>query len=215
MTKRQEPWPTCSTPGCRSVVSRDPATDRGPAPDGLCQGHRRLSADIAALPDKEVHNTDEAVVPEEPAVPVPIDSLRDALRGAIRTTEVSDLINAMLLDALRASKKVWHDCPHCRRRSTVALPDLATRVGAITKLLEAAGERLKDSVEEEWSVERRAIEDRQRALRKVAGAALDEEINRLSAQLGVEPGSRTSPKYDGFSTEDLSRFALRLEKETK
>jgi hypothetical protein len=209
-------WPLCSwEAGCRSVARRDPETDKGPSPDLLCAAHARIAAEIAALPEQgeEVHTEELAI--DEPPIPVAIESLRDALRGAVQTTEVAALMESMLLDALRASKMVWHSCPHCKRRSTVQLADLATRVGAITKLLEVLEGRLKDGVESEWDAERRAIEKRQQDLQRLHGIELDAEIERLSEQLGADSNSRHDQRYDKHSTEDLLRFVQRLEGETK
>jgi len=62
-------------------------------------------------------------VSTETASPVAIESLRDALRGAVHTEEVAALIESMLLDALRATKDIYTTCPSCKHRHPVPLPD--------------------------------------------------------------------------------------------
>jgi hypothetical protein len=61
----------------------------------------------------------------------------------VLTSEVGDLITDLLLDGLRPSRDVYATCPHCSHRFPHSLPDLSTRIGAATKLIEEVEGKLK------------------------------------------------------------------------
>jgi hypothetical protein len=94
-----------------------------------------------------------------------IESLRDSLRTGLVTEETSALMREILVDALSASRNISTNCPSCHHRHDVLLPDLNTRVTAVTKLLE----QLEGRISEVQTVEERREERGAAALLKGAG----------------------------------------------
>lgn len=185
MSKRAE-WPRCSDCGnaVRDVQGDYPGK-RIPEPDGKCSAHR--SQDTAYVAPELVHIADASEEPdvtldETPAVVERIESLRDAMRGDLLTGEVASLIREQLLDALRAVKQQWTTCPHCQKRHSVPLADLATRINAASKLIEEVDGKLAAQQETaESALDRKAT----RLVRNRSDMS-DEDLARVIAQLEEE-----------------------------
>jgi hypothetical protein len=219
MSKRQEPWPRCGEDGCPQVVRRDVPTGKGPALDERCEFHKISDTLTRPEPEPVVYTEEElqpeGVVDESPADSEPIASLREALRDDLMTAEVAGLVRDSIVDALRASKSTFITCERCHKRTSAVLPDLGTRMTAAVRLVEELEGKLVSAVEAKLSTEQRRIEARQSHLAKVLDVDLQGEIERLAAELDVDPNSPPDPKFNGFSTEDLTRFTERLEGRTE
>jgi hypothetical protein len=161
--------------------------------------------------------TEEEMQPEDesPANAEPIASLREALRDDLMTAEIAGLIKDSIVDALKASKSTFVTCERCHKRTSAVLPDLGTRMTAAVRLVEELEGKLVSAVEAKLSVEQRRIEARQDRLAKVLDVDLQGQIERLAAELDVDPNSPPDQKFNGFSTEDLTRFTERLEGRTE
>lgn len=133
-------WPRCGAAlkrgVCESAVIAGPDGEPGDA----CAFHSRqasLEPDAAVRVDGASGSTDaDAAIDEAPATVERIASLRAALREGSSTAEVAELIQAMILDGLRASRDVFHTCSKCGKRDPVSLPDLNTRISAARALVE-------------------------------------------------------------------------------
>jgi hypothetical protein len=184
-------WPRCSE--CANVV-RDVQGDypgkRIPEPDGRCSAHR-LEDTLYAPP--EIAQTDDAAEPEaeltldeSPAAVERIESLRDAMRGDLLTGEVADLIRLQLLDALRAVKQQWTTCPHCQKRHSVPLADLATRINAASKLIEEVDGKLAAQQETAQSALEREATKLTRSRAAMSDSDLALRIVMLEADLAAD-----------------------------
>jgi hypothetical protein len=177
MSKRPD-WPRCSRPkkdgtpcnsAARSVLGE-------PAEDGLCAPHAPR-VEHPAQPTQDAPPELESALSDVPSVAV--ESLRDALRDAVSTEEVAELMQRVLLDALSASKETFMTCPHCHKRSPQSLPDLGVRAQAIRGLLESFEGRLK----EQTDADERKLDRRADLLLKERSAMTDAELARTIVQL--------------------------------
>lgn len=176
--------PLCSA----TLRSGDACTHVAVTEDGLCQPCARKAAaeteraegpsglsEMEGAQDSRAEEFEFTETEPRPE-PVPVESLRAALRENASTAEVAELMQAMLLDGLRASKTVYSSCRRCGTRSPVALPDMTARIAAMRALVEETSGKLRQVNE--------SADQRLEALRQAADKDLDsmtdEELTLLS-----------------------------------
>lgn len=187
MSKRDKrtDWPRCpalkrdETP-CGSATRPDAFGD--PAEDLFCKPHAPAGEQTAQ------ETLIQAVAPAAPEDEAPaivstaVDSLRSSLRAGLLTEEVADLMQEVLVEALAASRKVSTNCPRCSHRFDVQLPDLNTRVSAVSRLLD----QLEGVARQSQESEQDALDREATKLVRDRSSLTDHELARYIKQLERE-----------------------------
>jgi hypothetical protein len=191
--ERRMGWPRCPQPRkdetpCGSSTRPDALGE--PAADGLCVPHAPKIEEASPLAPPAPEASPEVEIPPTAVIAtIAVESLRDSLRSGLLTEQTAELMQGVLIDALAASRNVSSTCPRCNHRHDLQLPDLNTRVSAVSKLLDQLEGAAKQSQESAQDAVAREATKLLVDLRELSDEDLAERIVRLQSEVDAERGA--------------------------